>query len=79
MMEKAEMREIILEAIGKLSLKSFDFELICREIGSFLNKGNPVDLSPEYEEKITEVIRELVKERIICPVPHGKPTFFVNK
>lgn len=74
------MRDIMLEIIDGLRLKSFDFELICQEIGRFMNKDTEsAALPPEYEDIVSKVMRELVIERVICPVPHGKPTFFVNR
>lgn len=74
-MDKNELRAIILEEINKQSLKSFDFEAIQQIVETAIKQEMP----PQCIDMLYEVIRDLVKERVISPVPHGAPTFFVNK
>lgn len=82
-MEKADLKEQIMETLQRLNIKSFDFEEIRKIIAGSQNNANgtesSIDMSPKDEELLCEAVRELIIERKIAPVPHGKPIFFVTK
>lgn len=78
-MEYVAIKDMVLELIGTPDLKSFDFELISEKIKDFAEQEKKMELSANYEDALHEVLRDLVKERVISPVPHGRPVFFVNK
>lgn len=81
-MDYADMRETILDAINNKGLKSFTFEdLIIMMEAAAKEKGREFsfDECPDYQHMLTEVVRELVVDRVISAVPHGAPTFFATK
>jgi len=82
-MDQAEMRETILDAINNKGLKSFTYEYIMKLIETECKEKRNIDFSfeefPDAEYMLTEVVRDLLVERVISTVPHGAPVFFVNK
>ncbi|MEM5768666.1 MAG: hypothetical protein AAGU23_08370, partial [Bacillota bacterium] len=72
-MDQADMREIILDAINNKGLKSFTFECIMKLIETECKEKGNIDFSfeefPDYEYMLTEVVRDLVIERVISTVP----------
>lgn len=83
-MEKEEIRRIVLEGIDRLNLSLFYFTDIKKVLEDHINKENdvenPVEIPSAYEDILNEVLRDLVAERKISPIPHGaNAAFFVNK
>lgn len=76
-MGREEIRAIILKAINDPELKMFYFEDLTKLIKDSTNEH---DLPPEYADIIYDIIRELISQRKISPVPHGaNASFYTNK
>lgn len=71
------IKEIILGAISDPQLKMFYFEDITELVKKSAGEN---DVPPEYTDIIYDIIRELIAERKISPVPHGaNAAFYTNK